>query len=138
MPCQDSSSSITFRIDPDERFVKFDFAKITCGREITATTGYQEYLKGKSLPEILNLTYEQVVKDLARTDEETLFILYLEWDCLRSAIAQFLGIDDERLDSERCKITSVEYDETGTDIAQVVFPPKELPKILPCSLADKN
>ena len=34
MPCSDSSSSIAIRLDHEEKFVSFDFAKITCGRPI--------------------------------------------------------------------------------------------------------
>lgn len=148
MPCSDSSSSIAIRLDHEERFVSFDFAKITCGRpigssvrgeeEISAGTGYGAYCRGKSLPEIIALSYEQAARDLKNTDEETRFILYLEWDALRSAIAQYLGLDDQALDKERCRISAVTSDEEGMEIAMVILPPKELPKILPCSLADKK
>ena len=47
------------------------------------------------------------------------------------------GLEREDIDRDRCRITSIEYDETGIEIAEVILPPKELPKILPCSLADK-
>lgn len=138
MPCSDSSSSIAIRLDHEEKFVSFDFAKITCGREITATTGYDKYCLGKSLTEIIALSYEQVARELKSTDEETRFILYLEWDALRSAIAQYLGIEDKEIDAERCRISGINYDEKGMEIAMVILPPKELPKILPCSLADSG
>ena len=135
MPCSDSSSSISLKLDPEEKFRSFDYAKITCGREITAHTGFAKYLKGKSLPEILTISFRQVQTDLAEIlkDDETKFILYLEWDALRAAIAQYLGIEDEHIDKERCMITSIEETEEGTEIAQVILPPKELPKISACS-----
>ena len=71
-------------------------------------------------------------------DEEAQFILYMELDALKSAVAQFLGIEHEGVDAERCKITSVEYGDEFIDIALVILPPKELPKILPCSLGDRK
>ena len=52
MPCSDSSSSIFIKLDHAERFVSFQFAKITCGREITAETEFSKYLKGKTIDEI--------------------------------------------------------------------------------------
>lgn len=138
MPCSDTSSSIAIRLDHEERFISFDFAKITCGREIAATTGYAKYCAGKTLPEIAALTYQKVATDLPASNEETRFVLYLEWDALRSAIAQYLGLEDKELDKERCQISAVSYDEKGIEVAMTILPPKELPKILPCGLADKK
>ncbi|OGX25539.1 MAG: hypothetical protein A2787_03625 [Omnitrophica WOR_2 bacterium RIFCSPHIGHO2_01_FULL_48_9] len=138
MPCSDSSSSIALKLDSEERFVSFDFAKITCGREITAQSGYSKYCKGKSLEEILKIPYTQIVVDLKLADEEQKFVTYLEWDALRSTIVQYLGIDHAEIDQSRCLITSVDATEQGTEVALVILPPKELPKILPCSLGDKK
>ena len=138
MPCSDTSSSIAIRLDHKERFISFDFAKITCGREITAKTGYDTYCAGKTLQEIIAFPYEQVARELKGADEETRFILYLEWDALRSAIAQYLGLEDKYLDKERCQISAISYDEFGLEVAMTILPPKEMPKILPCRLADKN
>jgi hypothetical protein len=138
MPCSDSSSSIAFKLDADEKFIAFEFAKITCGREITAQTGYSDYCKGKSLTEILDNSFEQISSQLRLQDEESQFILYLEWDGLRSAIIQYLGdVKRDDIDQDRCRITSIEYTEEGVDVGLVILPPKELPKILPCSISDK-
>ncbi len=136
MPCGDSSSSICIRLDHDERIVSFDFAKITCGRAIDGKTEFQNYCHGKSLQEILEVSFNEVLQDLNLIDEERQFICYLEWAALRSAIAQYLGLEDEAYDKDRCRITSIEYDKEGIEIAEVILPPKELPKILPCSLSN--
>ena len=136
MPCSDSSSSIAISLDKEEKFVSFDFAKITCGREITGSTGFEKFCIGKTLQDILNVGFTELVQSLKLTAEEEQYILYLEWDALRSAIAQYLGVDLEGIDRERCKVTSVTYDETGIEIAEVIYPPKSMPKILPCSLAN--
>ncbi len=138
MPCSDSSSSIFIKLDHEERFITFQFAKITCGREITAETAFSKYLKGKTLDEILALPYMQAVADLNLTDDEAKFVLHLEWDALRAAIAQYLGREEEGIDFNRCMITSIEENDTGIEIAEVVLPPKSMPKILPCSLGDKQ
>ena len=138
MPCSDSSSSIALKFDAEERFVSFDFAKITCGREITAKTGYSTYCVGRTLPEILAIPYAQAATELKLQDEEGQFILYMEWDVLRSALAEYLGSDDEFIDRGRCKVTSIDYLEREVEVALVVLPPKELPKILPCSLAERK
>ncbi len=138
MLCSDSSSSIALKFDHGERFISFEFAKITCGREIAAQTGYSSYCRGKTLNEILGISYKDAAQHLKAEEEEVQFILYLEWDALRSSIAQYLGIDDPDIDKDRCQISSVEHAENGVEIAQVILPPRELPKILPCGLGDSG
>jgi hypothetical protein len=139
MPCNDSSSGLNIRLDHNERLIKFDFAKITCSREITGNTGYCDYCRGQSLEEILAHEFLSIVDELnIGQDEEKRFILHLEWDALRSGIAQYLGIDHPSIDAQRCRITSIEHNDGFIDIAQVILPPKELPKILPCNLADRK
>lgn len=140
MPCSDSSSGLNITLDKDDRLVKFEFAKITCSQEIgPKTTGYSTYCVGQLLEEILNHNYYDLVRALdCAEDEEKQFILHLEWDALRAGIAQYLGVEHESVDKDRCRITSVEYTESGVEIAEVILPPKELPKILPCSLADQK
>jgi hypothetical protein len=136
VPCSDSSSSIVIKLDAEDSFRNFEYAKITCGREISAHTGLNGYLQGKSLAQILDIPFTQIAKDLSVHEEDAQFILYLEWDALRSAIVQYLGIEHSDVDSSRCQITSIEYTPEGIEIAEVILPPKEMPKILPCSLAN--
>lgn len=138
MPCSDSSSSMVIKLDSQDRFADFEYAKITCGREITGSTGLNEYLKGKLLPDIIQLPYSQILSDLDVPEEEDQYILYLEWDVLRAGIALYLGIEDPHIDTDRCMITSIEYTEEGIEIGEVVLPPREMPKILPCSLGDSQ
>lgn len=137
MPCSDSSSSIFIRLDHDERFVSFEFAKITCGSEIKGGTGFSKYLAGKALDEILHLPLSTASRDLNLTDEESRFILHLEMDALKAAIVQYLGRDQEGVDNDRCQITSITHDDHGIEIAEIVLPPKDLPKIIACGLAGR-
>ena len=118
--------------------LSFEFAKITCGRSIDAETDYQKYCKGRSLEEVLKIRFSEAIEDLKLTDEERQYVLHLEWAALRSAIAQYLGIENQEYDKDRCQITSIEHTEGGTEVALVILPPKELPKILPCSLASTD
>ncbi len=139
MPCSDSSSGLNIYLDAQERLVKFNFAKITCSKEITAHTGYSDYCSGKPLSEILDQSFPQLVSELNLTqDEEKQFVLYLEWEALRAGIGQYLGMEGKDIDKDRCRITSIEYNDNSIEIAQVILPPKELPKILPCRLSENN
>jgi hypothetical protein len=139
MPCSDSSSGLNIRLDLNERLIKFDFAKITCSSEIGGGKSLSQFCTGKSLEEILDLDFRMLVSVLnLNADEEAQFILYMELDALKSAVAQYLGIEYQGVDTERCKISSVEQGDEFIDIALVILPPKELPKILPCSLSERK
>jgi len=134
MPCSDSSSGLNIRFDTEERLISFEFAKITCSSEISAQTGLASFCKGKSLPEILELDFHMIVSILGlNEDQEKQFIMYLELDALKAGIGQYLGIDHPAIDIDRCRITSIEHNEDFTEIALVILPPKEMPKIVSCA-----
>ena len=138
MPCSDSSSGLNITLDSQEHLVKFEFAKITCSSEIAGNTGLSKFCAGKSIAEVLDLDFYMLVSVLgANEDEEKQFILYLELDALKAGLAQYLGVEHPSVDNERCRITSVEHTGEYTEIAEVILPPKEIPKILPCSLKDR-
>ena len=136
MPCSDSSSSLFIRVDHNECLLGFDFAKITCGRAIDTQKPFEKYCQGKTLLQILDFDLTETLQALSFKDEEEQFIFHLEWDVLRAAIAEYLGIDKEGVDRERCKISSITHYDMTTEIALVILPPKALPKILPCSLSN--
>jgi len=125
-------------LSPDERFIDFQYAKITCGQEIKEKKGLSAYFVGRTIPEILAISFGTINAELKPETDEDQFVLYLEWDALRAALALYLGIEDDHIDTDRCVITSIEHNEEGIDIAEVILPPKELPKILPCSLAKQK
>ena len=137
MPCSDSSSGLNFRVDFDGKLISFEFAKITCSSEIKGESGYARYCQGKLLSEILDQRFETIAVDLGIEDPEKQFVLYLEWEALRAGIAQYLGMEHESIDPERCRISSVEHTEDYIEVAEVILPPKELPKIIACGLADR-
>jgi hypothetical protein len=133
MPCSDSSSGLNIRLDLNERLVKFDFAKITCSGEIERGKSLSQFCVGKTLEEILGLDFGMLVSALNLfANDQAQFILYMELDALKSAIVQYLGIEYPGVDMERCKISSIKGGDEFIDIALVILPPKELPKILPC------
>jgi hypothetical protein len=139
MPCSDSSSGLNLRLDHAERLVNFEFAKITCSSEIGGGKNLSQFCVGKSLEEVLDLDFRMLVSALGlNEDEEAQFILYMELDALKSAVAQYLGVEREGVDCDRCRVSTVEYGDEFIDIALVILPPKELPKILPCSLSDRK
>lgn len=130
MPCKDTTSEITLRLDKNDRLIDFDFAKITCNKPIGGGTGFQEYCAGRLAEEILEFDFNDLLIQLDLQETEDQFLFFLEWEAVGSALAHYLGRSDE-VDNERYQIASITYDET-IEIFQVVKPLKEMPKIIPC------
>jgi len=131
MPCKDTTSRVTVLLDQEGCLVDFDFSKISCNKEIGGGTGYLEYCKGKSIDEIMRLEFQELLDFLAPESTEDQFFIYLEWDALRTSLAQYLG-EVADIDQEKYQISSITSDEKGTTIVQVICPPEKIPDIISC------
>ena len=131
MPCKDTTSRVTVLLDQEGCLVDFDFSKISCNKEIGGGTGYLEYCKGKSIDEIMRLEFQEPLDFLAPESTEGQFFIYLEWDALRTSLAQYLG-EVADIDQEKYQISSITSDEKGTTIVQVICPPEKIPDIISC------
>lgn len=132
MPCKNSSALMTVHLDAEDRLRDYAFNKITCRKDIGCGKGYQDYCAGKPAQEILGHEFSQLVEILNLTDTEEQFLVYLEWDALRSALLQYYGRHEDA-DRERYKIASVDYDEAAqVEIQLVIYPPEDMPKIESC------
>ena len=132
MPCKDTASKVTVFLDDKDRLIDFDFSKITCSKEIGGGTGYFEYCKGKSAEEIMQFDFQEPLEFLGPKTDEDQFFLYLEWDALRTSIAQYLG-DISNIDQNRYQVASITCDDEGVTIVQVIRPPEKMPKIISCN-----
>lgn len=133
MPCSDSSSGLNIFLTPDEKIDHFVFAKVTCSSEIRGETGLSAFVQGKSIEEVLDLEFPMLVSALGLHEkDESQFIMYLELEALKAGLAEYAGIDSPHVDRDRCRISAIEYSESSIEIALIILPPKELPKIISC------
>jgi hypothetical protein len=132
MPCKDTTSQVVVKLDTDERLLDFYFSKLTCSKPIGGGTGFREYCLGRPASELSALEFAEVLESLGGDHDETQFFLYMEWDAMRTALDQYFG-NASNLDAERYQIASLVYDEEGVEIQQIIHPPREMPKIIPCS-----
>jgi NifU-like protein involved in Fe-S cluster formation len=131
MPCKDTTSRVTVLLDQEDCLVDFDFSKISCNKEISGGTEYLEYCKGKSIDEIMRLEFQEPLEFLAPESTEDQLFIYLEWDALRTSLAQYLG-EVADIDQEKYQISSITSDEKGTTIVQVICPPEKMPDLISC------
>ncbi len=137
MPCKDTKSVITVRLDSCERLINFNFNKDTCGKVIGDGTGYNAICIGMKAEDILNNEFSEIVERLEAEGSEEQFLLYLEWDALRSAIAQYLGKDDGA-DTKKRQIASIIHDGENVEISQIIQPLENMPKLVPCRVRAKE
>ena len=136
MPCNDTASKITVWLGSDDRLTGCDFTKLTCNRTVGGETGYLEQCMGLSAEEILKIEFQEALDQLNSENTENQFLLYLEWDALRTSIAQYLGRLED-INQERYQIVSIAHDENGVTIIQEIQPPAAMPKIISCRQREK-
>ena len=133
MPCEDTTSLMSVRVDHNDYLIDYDYHKATCAKEVGGGKSFHRYCEGKPISEILRMEFFQVLKDLALEDAgtELQFLVYLEWSALRSALIQYLGEEDD-VDTEHFEVASVQYDDQKVQINQIVRPNANTPKIQSC------
>ena len=131
MPCKDTTSQITVILDESDCLISFDCSKLTCQKPIGGGTGFVEFCRGKHVGEVVKLEFSDLVADLKLTDSEEQFLLYLEWDALGAALNQYQGSPHE-VDRDRYQIATISYESDQVEIRQMVAPPAEMPKLIPC------
>ncbi|MFQ5482589.1 MAG: hypothetical protein ACE5ER_07505 [Nitrospinaceae bacterium] len=137
MPCKDTTARVTIRLDASDRLVDFDFSKLTCRKSIGGNLGFQEHCAGRSLDEIGRMDFLDLVRILEVEGAEDRFLLFLEWDALRTALWQYQG-QEAAVDATRYQLDSIVYGPEGVEITQFISPPKEMPKIVSCAVRSKD
>lgn len=137
MPCKDTTALISVQFNSREELTGFDFSKLTCQKTIGGTSGFLDFCKGKTMSQLVEREFFEVLNSLAVEGTEEQFLLYLEWDALRTTILHYLGKSDT-LDTERYQLESILYEEEGVEINQVIRPPSEMPKIVSCSVSARS
>jgi hypothetical protein len=133
MPCKDTTALMTVRMDHSDCLIGYDYAKLSCDKPIGNGQSFHQYCEGKPIQKILEWEFSQILEDLQLTEEESesQFLVYLEWSALRSALIQYLGREDD-VDTEHFEVASVEHDDQGVEITQVIRPNTDLPKLQSC------
>jgi len=133
MPCKDTTALMTVRVDHQDFLIDYDYAKISCDKAIGNGQSFHQYCAGKSIQQILEWEFFQVLQDLHLQEEDTesQFLVYLEWSALRSALIQYLGREDD-VDTGHFEVASVEHSDQEVQIIQVIRPNTDLPKIQSC------
>lgn len=137
MPCKDTKALVFVRLDNNDRLLDFDFSKVTCGKGIGGESGYKQYCTGLKIDEIQEIEFSTLVEKFDARDSEEQFLLYLEWDALRSVLAQYQGKEEDN-DPDRYQIASVIYDGDEIEVQQIIHPPKSMPKVVSCHVRAKK
>jgi len=132
MPCKDTTSQVIVKLDGEERLADFYFSKLTCNKPIGGETGFREYCLGRPAAELLTMEFAEALSALSSESDEAQFFLYMEWDAMQTALRQYFGAEED-VDRDRYQVASLVHDGEGVEIQQVILPPREMPKIIPCS-----
>jgi hypothetical protein len=131
MPCKDTTSKISILLDGSDHLLNFEFAKMTCQKEVGGGTGFRDYCLGKSVDILSELEFQDINDDLELHDTESQFLLFLEWSALGAALDQYQGKLSPN-DQDQYQIATIAYESDQVEINQMVLAPSEMPKIIPC------
>lgn len=128
MACDNTTSCITVRVDLDDLLLDYDYSKITCGKDINASSKLLECFQKRPITDITNSTLEQVVQALKPLTSDDQFLLFLEWDALRNAVFQYMGKELQGY-SDRYQLASITYEENHVEIRQNILPLNDVTEI---------
>ena len=123
MSCSNIPTKVSLRLDKNDNFVSFDFLKLACNCN-PSNNNISNYFEGNTLNEIFEISLSKAFVDFKIESEEKEFMFKLEYDALKAAIANYLGIENETVDKDRCQILSIDHDDNGTTVNMVILPPK--------------
>jgi hypothetical protein len=131
MPCKDTTAQISIILDEKDCMVSFNYSKLTCQKAVGGGTGFINICRGKPVSDIVELEFSDLVVELGLTESEEQFLLYMEWDALGAALAQYQG-DGQDVDKDRYQIATIAYESDQVEIRQLVASPEEMPKLVAC------
>lgn len=132
MPCPDQASLLKLKISDDEKILDYTYAKYTCGKPVGLGSGLKKLLAGNPARDVLSLTPLEAVRRLGLESEEDRFLLVVELEAVRAAVAHFYGV--EAGVTPRYTINGIRQEDGYFEILQDAAPVPSAPKIpLPCS-----
>ncbi len=131
MPCEETASEIVVIVDGRERLTGYRYEKMTCGKEVGLGGPFLDFAKGKVVDELSEIDFPAVLKVCGAGSGEEEFLLYLEWRAVREALRAYLG-KGAGPEPERYRLAEVIAGEEGVTIKMIVYPPDNMPEIVPC------
>ncbi len=112
MPCNDITDLLKILVDQNDKFIRYTLRKKTCGGDVGRRAMLTEWLKNKSINEILELS-PQALFDKFPTKSKTWEYLYLKhFIAIKSGLAIIIGENSGGI-KDFCTVDSVEYTSDG-------------------------
>lgn len=131
MPCDETASEVTVIIDGTERLADYSFEKMTCGKKVGLGGPYLDFAKGRVVDELSEIDFPTILEVYGTSNREEEFLLYLEWQAVREALRAYLG-KGAGPEQERYRLAEVITGEESVTIKMIVYPPDNMPEIVPC------
>ena len=131
MPCDETASEIVVHIDGEERLSGYRYEKLSCGKKVGLGGPYLAFAKGRVIDELADIDFPHVLAACGKPEGEAEFLLYLEWRAVREALRAYLGKEGGAA-PERYRLAEVITGEDEVTVSMIVYPPDNMPEILPC------
>lgn len=119
MPCSDVTEVIQVTLDSVDRLKDYFLAKRTCGQGVGAGNLLIEWLRGKSVDELLTYSSDQFLNEHPIEDELEEFLSLKHLFAIQSVVEVLTGKEPGRKD-DPCAAASVSYEDGDVIIDGVI------------------
>jgi hypothetical protein len=116
MPCNDVTELLEVSLGPDNRLNFYSLRKICCGQIIGPESLLADYLRNKSVEEILELDPKTIQNDWPHQTEMEQFLRQKHLFALKMALEAFLGKEPGGGKDASCQIAKINYGSDGVVI----------------------
>jgi hypothetical protein len=116
MPCNDVTELIEVSLGPDNRLKSYSLRKICCGQTIGPESLLVDYLRDKTIPEILELDPHTLHLDSPPHSDIEKFLRQKHLVALKLTLEAFSGTQPGGGKDAVCQIARINYGNDGVEI----------------------
>ena len=116
MPCNDVSEILEIRLDNAERVVDYSLSKQTCGGMVAGRGLIRDWVKGRSIDEIIALSGAQVLSESDNPDATWEYLRLKHLFSIQAALSEFEGKSSSDGDTRFVEMLAVDYGPEGVSL----------------------
>ncbi len=137
MPCDNITEIIKLKLDHNNHFIEYSLTKQSCDRPIGESSLITDKLKGHTVEQILDATFESILKGYLSSSPESRYLYTKHLQTIQSVLAIWLGQRDGQTGG-RYVIDAINYDDVGIELIAIIKLNLPTENIISCGEIEKS